>query len=123
METKAGFLRRRLPGTCRGGRPYFCRKRKHAQVVVEIEVGENRSGIIEEDKFFELLDSIKRQKTYFLGIFSHEGHCYNAETMDDCHEKFIVSQRTYPSLCPIGKRTWNGVQTCEHRQHQAFCII
>ena len=72
---------------------------KHAQVVVEIEVGENRSGIIEEDKFFELLDSIKRQKTYFLGIFSHEGHCYNAETREDCHEKFIVSQNV-PFILP-----------------------
>ena len=72
----------------------FAGSGRHAQVVIEIEVGENRSGIIEEDKFMELLDSIKKAENVdFLGVFSHEGHCYNAESMEDCREKFIVSQK------------------------------
>lgn len=68
--------------------------KKHAQVVVEIEVGENRSGIIEEDKFLTLLDCIqKAENVDFLGVFSHEGHCYNADSMEDCREKFVASQK------------------------------
>lgn len=67
---------------------------KPAQVLIEIEVGENRSGIIEEADFVELIKTIKECKhVHFKGIFSHEGHCYNAETLEDCKEKFIISQR------------------------------
>lgn len=48
-------------------------------VLVEIEVGENRSGIIEEADFRSLLDVIARcPHVRFEGIFSHDGNSYGA---------------------------------------------
>ena len=71
---------------------------------MEIEVGENRSGIIEESRFMELLDSIqKAENVDFLGVFSHEGHCYYAENMEDCREKFIVSQKRTLHFAQLAK--------------------
>ncbi len=104
METKQISFGVDCPEHVEAADRVFAGSGKHAQVVVEIEVGENRSGIIEEEKFFELLDSIKKAENVdFLGVFSHEGHCYNAETMEDCHEKFIVSQKRTLHFAELAK--------------------
>lgn len=67
---------------------------KKAQLLIEIEVGEERSGIITQEDFLVLLDTIRACKHLELrGIFSHEGHCYNADSIADCREKFEISQR------------------------------
>lgn len=71
----------------------FAGEKTPARVLIEIEVGEERSGILHEDAFLALLQTIRAcPHVEFAGIFSHEGHCYNAETPEDCHEKFITSQ-------------------------------
>lgn len=60
---------------------------KKAQVLVEIEVGEQRSGIIEEDDFRTLLELIKTcQNVELKGIFSHDGHSYKAKSVAHCKE-------------------------------------
>lgn len=65
-----------------------------AQVLIEIEVGENRSGIIEEADFIDLVNYIKTCKNVHLkGIFSHDGHSYKAENVDDCKKLYIESQK------------------------------
>ena len=75
-----------------------------AQVLIEIEVGEERSGIIHEEPFAALLQTIGRcPHVHFKGIFSHEGHCYNAETTEDCHEKFLISQERTLSFARLAK--------------------
>ena len=52
-------------------------------VLIEIEVGENRSGIIEEADFLALLDTIKCcPHVPFGGIFSHDGNSYNTENRE-----------------------------------------
>lgn len=57
---------------------------KKAEVLIEIEVGEKRSGIIEEHDFIELLEEIKNSTNVrFKGIFSHDGHTYKAATIDE----------------------------------------
>lgn len=67
---------------------------KKAQVLIEIEVGEERSGIIEEADFAALVNYIKTCRNVHLqGIFSHDGHSYHADDLDDCREKYIVSQK------------------------------
>ena len=59
---------------------------------MEIEVGENRSGVIEENAFRILLESIKASKNVeFKGVFSHDGHSYKAENLDECREIFTRS--------------------------------
>ena len=57
-----------------------------ALVSIEIEVGEERSGIIEEQDFFTLLESIRRcEHVELAGLFSHDGNSYSAPDIEACH--------------------------------------
>lgn len=72
----------------------FADAAKPAEVLIEIEVGENRSGIIEEADFYELLDTLKRcPHVHLKGLFSHDGNCYSAETVEACTEISIGAQK------------------------------
>lgn len=65
-----------------------------AQVLIEIEVGENRSGIIEEGDFIELLRTIQSCPHVELrGLFSHDGNSYSAADRSACERSFLESQR------------------------------
>lgn len=65
-----------------------------AEVLLEIEVGENRSGVIEEADFLDILRAIKKAPhVHFRGIFSHDGHSYKAKDLADCRRIFIESQK------------------------------
>lgn len=68
--------------------------KKPAVVLIEIEVGENRSGVIEESDFIDLLNYLKQCKNIYLkGIFSHDGHSYAAENVDACKEIHLQAQK------------------------------
>ena len=68
--------------------------RHKAQVVIEIEVGENRSGMIEESDYLELLAYLKSCKNIRLkGLFSHDGSSYGASGVDECREIHMAAQR------------------------------
>ncbi|MCR5177002.1 MAG: alanine racemase [Anaerovibrio sp.] len=65
----------------------FAARQVFVPVLVEIEVGENRSGIIEEDDFIKLLEALKKcSHVKFGGIFSHDGNSYEAEDIDQLEE-------------------------------------
>ncbi|WP_147534371.1 D-TA family PLP-dependent enzyme [Bacillus marasmi] len=65
---------------------------KKAQVLVEIEVGEQRSGIIEESDYITLLEAVKACKNVeFKGVFSHDGHSYKAENVEECKALYLES--------------------------------
>ena len=65
-----------------------------ARVLIEIEVGERRSGIIEERDFLTLLATIRAcPNVCFEGVFSHEGHCYEAESLEQCQKYMLEAQR------------------------------
>lgn len=67
---------------------------KPAQVLIEIEVGENRSGVIEEGDFIALLETIRRRPHVELrGLFSHDGNSYGAADRAACEAGFLASQR------------------------------
>lgn len=67
---------------------------KPAQVLIEIEVGEERSGVIEEEDFCSLLDYLKQCKNIVLkGIFSHDGNSYGAASLEEGLDIHLVSQR------------------------------
>lgn len=54
-------------------------------VLIELEVGENRSGVINEEQLSALAKHIKNSpKVELKGIFSHEGHTYKAKDREDC---------------------------------------
>jgi len=72
----------------------FAGEEKPAQVLIEIEVGENRSGIIEEKDFLTLLDALKHcPHVHLKGLFSHDGNCYSAANVDVCREIAIGAQK------------------------------
>lgn len=65
----------------------FAKANSMANVLIEIEVGENRSGIIEEDEFITLLDSIRTAPhVHFQGLFSHDGNSYEAQNLEELHD-------------------------------------
>ncbi|MDY0395718.1 D-TA family PLP-dependent enzyme [Virgibacillus halophilus] len=74
----------------------FAGAEKPAQVLIEIEVGEKRSGIIEEDDFRKLLETVAASENIaFKGIFSHDGHTYKAGNTAACKQLYLdATERT-----------------------------
>ena len=71
----------------------FTDSNKPAQVLIEIEVGENRSGVIEEKDYIELVKYIMNCSHVNLkGIFSHDGHTYKAKDVEDCRVRYNLAQ-------------------------------
>lgn len=71
----------------------FSGANKPAHVLIEIEVGENRSGVIEENDYIELVEYIKScSHVYLKGIFSHDGHTYKAKDIEDCRIRYNLAQ-------------------------------
>lgn len=68
--------------------------KKKAQVLIEIEVGEVRSGIVDEDRFFKLLDALKQaDNVYLKGLFSHDGNTYSAASVEECFKLSEQAQK------------------------------
>lgn len=64
------------------------------EVLIELEVGENRSGVITDEQLLNLAKYIQKQEKVVLkGIFSHEGHSYKAQDAADCCKLAIESQQ------------------------------
>lgn len=90
----------------------FVGSNKQAVVLIEIEVGENRSGVIEEAAFIELLSHLKQCKNIYLkGIFSHDGHSYSAENVDACREIHLEAQRRTLVFANIAKEMGFNLET------------
>lgn len=78
--------------------------KKPAQVLIEIEVGEERSGIIEERDYLELLDYLKTCRNIRLkGIFSHDGNSYGAADVPACMEIHLTAQRRTLRFAELAK--------------------
>ena len=72
----------------------FAGAEKPAVVLIEIEVGENRSGVIRDEDFAALLTSLKGcQNIRLKGIFSHDGNSYQAESVAACRDIHLEAQR------------------------------
>lgn len=77
---------------------------KKAVVLIEIEVGENRSGIIEENDFIDLIKFLKTSKNiFFKGIFSHDGHSYASASLEECYDVFMASQKRTLSFAKLAE--------------------
>lgn len=64
------------------------------EVLMEIEVGEERSGVITDAQIVGLGRALREKRHVVLkGVFSHEGHCYKAASPADCIERAKVAQR------------------------------
>ncbi len=66
----------------------FAEESAPLEVLIEYEVGEVRTGVVEDEQLVGLVEAIKRCKHVALkGVFSHEGHTYKADDLDDCRAK------------------------------------
>ncbi len=70
----------------------FKNESKPLRVLIEYEVGENRSGIITDEQLIKLVDYIKTKNTVSLvGIFSHEGQSYKSNSPLDAKKEANAS--------------------------------
>lgn len=73
---------------------FFSKYNAIATVRVEVETGENRSGITSAEQMLDILKVLKKASHVKLdGIFSHEGHCYNASSIKKCEKLCEEAQR------------------------------
>lgn len=85
---------------------------KPAEVLIEIEVGEERSGVIEEADYLELLEYLKTCKNIHLkGIFSHDGNSYQAEDIPACQEIHLTAQRRTLRFAQLAKEAGMELET------------
>ncbi len=63
----------------------FKNEEKEIEVLIELEVGENRSGVITDEQLISLAKYIAQTpKVKLKGVFSHEGHTYKAKNIEEC---------------------------------------
>lgn len=63
------------------------------EVLIEVETGENRSGVIHDEQLVQLTKHILgKTKVALKGVFSHEGHSYKAKSIEDCRKICLESQ-------------------------------
>jgi D-serine deaminase-like pyridoxal phosphate-dependent protein len=75
-----------------------------ANILIEIEVGENRSGIIEENDFIQLLETINKcSHVNFKGLFSHDGNTYGSKDIEMCMSLSIGAQKRTLDFVRIAK--------------------
>ena len=74
----------------------FGEAKEVAELLVEIEVGENRSGVIEDGDFRALMGAFLECKNVkFWGVLSHDGHSYKAKDKRECEQIFkVATERT-----------------------------
>lgn len=83
-----------------------------AQVLIEIEVGENRSGVVTEEAFGALLDALRACPHVRLkGLFSHDGHSYGAPTREACREISVAAQRRTLAFAAIARSAGFSIET------------
>ncbi len=71
----------------------FAGEEKPIEVLIEVETGEERSGLLPGRELVELAKFIYQTPNVILeGIFSHEGHAYGAENPQECVAIFKKSQ-------------------------------
>ncbi len=90
----------------------FYKSNSQLEVRIEIEVGEERSGIIKEEDFRALLSELKKHDCIKLeGIFSHEGHTYFAKSAMECVEMSQESQRRTLKFAEIAEGSGFELET------------
>lgn len=90
----------------------FSDSQKPAQVLIEIEVGENRSGVIEESDYISLVEYIKDCSHVTLkGVFSHDGHTYKAKDLEHCRQLYNEAQKRTLHFAHLAQRLGCKLET------------
>ena len=83
-----------------------------AEVLIEIEVGENRSGIIRTADFLELLETLRScPHVHLKGVFSHDGNSYDASTQEAAREGSVMAQRRTLDFAMLAERSGFPLET------------
>ena len=70
----------------------FAACQKPLQVLMEIEVGEVRTGVSSDEEIVALgRQLLTKSKLKLVGVFSHEGHCYKAKSQEDCQQRAKIA--------------------------------
>ena len=70
----------------------FATEARPLEVLIEYEVGEVRTGVTNDQQLIQLVNAIKKCEHVVLkGIFSHEGHTYKADNIEDCCAKAKIA--------------------------------
>lgn len=90
----------------------FSAATKPAEVLIEIEVGENRSGVIEKADFQKLLNYLQNCKHIHLkGVFSHDGNSYGAATRAEGERIHMAAQRRTLEFVDMAKSMGLEIET------------
>lgn len=78
---------------------------KTAGILIEIEVGENRSGIIRELDFQAMLLEIQRSPhVKYKGVFGHDGNSYRAKNAAHCREISVNAQKCLLDFASLAEK-------------------
>jgi D-serine deaminase-like pyridoxal phosphate-dependent protein len=81
-----------------------------AKVLIEIEVGENRSGVVNEQDFLKLLDFLKTcNNIHVKGLFSHDGNSYSAPTRQAAREISVIAQQRTLQFAGLAREQGFGI--------------
>lgn len=76
-----------------------------AEVLIEIEVGEKRSGVVKEEEFRALLRFLQECRHIHLkGVFSHDGDSYSAPDVETCLRKSVIAQERTLMFADMAKK-------------------
>lgn len=90
----------------------FAANGQTARVLIEIEVGENRSGIIREKDFLTLLDTLAACPHVRLeGVFSHDGNSYTASSREECLEISQAAQQRTLQFAALARKQGFPIRT------------
>lgn len=90
----------------------FARADRTAQVLIEIEVGENRSGVVEREQMQELLTCLRRCSHIRLkGVFSHDGHSYGAASREEGEQLHLAAQRRTLEFAGLAREMGFSIET------------
>jgi D-serine deaminase-like pyridoxal phosphate-dependent protein len=99
----------------------FAPNKLQALVLIEIEVGENRSGIIEKQDFLALLETIRHSPhVNFQGIFSHDGNSYGAKDLAECRQIAEGAQRRTLEFASLAKEYGMPCETVSYGSTPTF---
>lgn len=90
----------------------FAGAKRPAFVLIEIEVGENRSGIIRDEDFVALLTYLKHcHNIHLKGVFSHDGGSYQAASVAACREIHLEAQRRTLHFVALAQKAGIALET------------
>lgn len=86
-----------------------------ANVLIEVEVGEQRCGVNSDEECQELLDRLKMCKHVdLIGFFGHDGNTYNAADIRECEEISRGAQKRLSHYASAAKEQGFDIQVVSY---------